>query len=145
MIFLYSAVVVLLLAARKLVRWRVKSLEKSYSRVAKTADKTLHATALQGGLNKTDPYQLAKRQYQLGQLAAQRDRLEAKYESWQTFADKFGRAVDRIRGWKGRKLPYTFGALDVGCLLYAIDALGARDYVNPQHLVQVLTSWFAGG
>src|SRR5437879_6346501 len=80
--------------------------------------------------NRLDPCQLAKRHFQLGQLVNQRDRVETKYHAWQSLADRFQAATARVKGWKGKKLPYTFGVVDVSCLMYAIDYAGLSRHVN---------------
>ena len=66
-----------------------------------------------GNSNKFDPCQNAKRSFLLGQLVARRDRVEAKHFAWQRWAERFNRWLTAVRGWKGVKLPYTMGALDV--------------------------------
>ena len=145
MIFLYSSVLLVLGVAKFLIGRRVKALETKYARVAKEAD----ALAKQGGFkdgnsNRLDPCLTAKRQYLLGLLAQKRDRVEAKYAAWQTFSEKFGRYVRHAQSWKGRKLPYTFGAVDVACVLGAIDYLGFSEYVGVRALVHYVTTLFTG-
>jgi len=67
--------------------------------------------------------------------------LEGKHLAWQDLCDKLGRAIDRLRHWKGKKLPYTLGALDVWLFLYLIDYFGVSAYVSPRHLVQLVSTW----
>jgi hypothetical protein len=142
MILLYSAFVALLAAAHLLVRWRVSNLERQYAKAAKTADEALRLTVFkEGNSSRPDPAQLAKRQYQLGRLADRRDAVEARYTRWQSFSERLGRLVSRVRGWKGRKLPYTFGVLDVVGLLTLVDALGVSHYVGIQPLTQLVMTW----
>jgi hypothetical protein len=95
-----------------------------------------------GNSNRPDPYQAAKRQYRLGQLAQKRDALEARHERWQRVAEKLGGTVRRLREWKGRKLPYTFGVVDVSVLLYAIDYLGVGEFVSVTGLRQMAQTLF---
>ncbi len=142
MILLYTAFVALLAAAHLLVRWRVSILERQYARAAKTADEALRQTVFkEGNSSRPDPAQMAKRQYQLGRLADRRDSVETRYTRWQTFGERLGRFVSRVRGWKGRKLPYTFGVLDVVGLLTLVDALGVGQYVGVHALTQVVLTW----
>ena len=142
MIFLYTLVLLLLGSAYFLCKRRVASLEKKYTRVAKEADALVRQPSYREGNSGrlADPYVAAKRQYQLGQLAAKRDRVEARYASWQDFTDRFGKFLGRVRNWKGRKLPYSFGVLDVAGALALIDYFGAGQYVNARALVQAVTS-----
>ena len=143
MIFLYTSVLLLLGVTRFLFRRRAAWLEKKYVRVAKEADRLLRQSSWRdGNSNKPDAYQAAKRQYQLGRLAQKRDRVEAKFTSWQAAADRVGRWSTAVRNWKGRTLPYTFGALDVAGALYLIDTLGVAPYASPRHLVQMVTTYF---
>ncbi len=146
MIFLYTSLLFLLGVAYFLIKRRATSLEKKYARVAKEADTLLrHANLREGNSNKTaDQYQAAKRQYQLGLLAQKRDRVEAKYAAWKGRADRFGKVIARLKNWKGKKLPYTFGVLDVAGTLVLADYLGFGQYANARYLVQVVTSLFNG-
>jgi hypothetical protein len=145
MIFLYSAFVIVLGIAGFLARRRANALEAVYTRAARQAEQVLRQSTLkEGNSNRQDPYTLAKRQLALGQIAHKRDRVEARYSAWQQFSEKLDRYANRVRGWKGRKLPYTFGVLDVASLLWVIDRLGAGEYVNVRHLWTLLRSHFGG-
>jgi hypothetical protein len=144
MIALYSFLLILLGGTYFLLRRRVAVLEKKYARVAREADDLLRQPVYrEGNSGRTDPFLNAKRQYRLGLLAQKRDQVEARYTACQERAERFGRLVARVRGWKGRKLPYTFGVLDVACALALIDYLGAGHYVNARGLLQVVASLFA--
>jgi hypothetical protein len=146
MVFLYTFLVSLLGLTRVLLQRRATSLEKKHSRVAHRAAELAREPVYKGGSNsKLDPYLIAKRQYELGQLVQQRDRLEVRYDIWQHRADKVQKLSQAIRGWQGKKLPYTLGVLDVSGALYLIDYLGVGEYVNPRHLVQLLTSLIPNG
>jgi hypothetical protein len=145
MIFLYSAFVFVFGLAAFLARRRARALESSYTRVARQADQLLRQSSLKDGNgNRHDPYQAAKRQLVLGQIAQKRDRVEARYTSWQQFSETLDRFVARVRGWKGRTLPYTFGALDVASALWVIDRLGFADSVSVRHLVDLVRAHFGG-
>ena len=145
MIFLYTLVLLLLGSVYFLSKRRAASLEKKYSRVAKEADALVRQPTYREGNSGrlSDPYAAAKRQYQLGLLAQKRDRLEARYASWQDFTDRFGKFLGRVRNWKGRKLPYTFGVLDFAGALALIDYFGAGHYVNARAMLQAVTQFFA--
>jgi hypothetical protein len=144
MIALYSLLLILLVGTHFLLRRRVAALEKKYARVAKEADELLRQPIYrEGNSNRLDPFLTAKRQYRLGLLAQKRDQVEARYTAWQGRAEKFGAVVARVRGWKGKKLPYTFGVLDVACALALIDYLGAGQYVNARAMLQAVSSLFA--
>ena len=143
MILLYSTLIFLLGAAQFLIGRRARSLEKKYMRVAQETDALVKQSAYKdGNSNKADPCMMAKRQYLLGQFVQKRDRVEAKYTAWQEWAEKFGHWVARVKSWKGKKLPYTFGAVDVTCVLGVIDYLGFRDYVGIQQLTHFVTGLF---
>jgi hypothetical protein len=143
MIFLYTALLILVGVAHFLIKRRVASLEKKYSGVVKEADDLLRQTNYRdGNSNRPDPYQSAKRQYKLAMLADKRDRMEASYSTWHRRSERLGKLRHRLRAWKGRKLPYTFGVLDVASALALIDYLGAGHYVNARHLVETVATLF---
>jgi hypothetical protein len=145
MIFLYSALIVVLLLAKFLIGLRVKSLERKYARVAGEADGLVKQSSFkEGNGSRVDPYVTAKRQYQIGQLAQKRDRVEAKFASWQQSADRLERCIATLRSWKGKTLPYTFGAVDVVFILGVIDYLGFGRYVNVRALVEIIQSRLTG-
>ena len=52
--------------------------------------------------------------------------------------------VTAVRNWKGRKLSYTLGVLDVASLFYLLDYLGMGQYANVRSLVELARSWFVG-
>jgi hypothetical protein len=143
MILLYTTLIFVLGVATFLIGRRVKSLEKKYARVAKETDGLSKQTAYKdGNSNRLDPCVAAKRQYMLGLLVQKRDRVEAKYVAWQSVGDKFKHYVAKLKSWKGKKLPYTFGAVDVACVLGMIDYLGFQDYVSVHALIQYITGLF---
>jgi hypothetical protein len=142
MLLLYTLLLLLLGVARFMIARRVASLEKRCARVAKQTDKLVRESPYRdGNSGRADPFQVAKRQFQLGLLAQKRERLEDKHLSWQRRVKKFGNMVDGLRNWKGKKLPYTFGVLDVMLLLTLIDYLALGEYSSPRFLFQELISW----
>jgi len=144
MILIYTLMLMFLGTISFFIGRRVAGLEKKYTRTAAEAEKlVLKQTMLRQGNSgnaKVDAAENAKRQFLLGQLVQKRDRLEDKHASWQAFADKFNGFVARLREWKGRKLPYTMGALDVSAALYLIDYFGVGQYINFQNMVQMVTT-----
>lgn len=142
MILLYSFLLFVLSLAAWLMTQRARRLERKFERLAAATEKILREPVFrQGNSTKPDLCMAAKRYYVLGQMIQKRDRLEAKHENWQILADRASGAVQRVRDWKGKKLPYTFGALDVSAFLYALDTLGARDFVNVRLVLDQLVSW----
>ncbi|HTU22892.1 MAG TPA: hypothetical protein VMG10_32940 [Gemmataceae bacterium] len=143
MIFLYTALLLLVGVAHFLIKRRVAALEKKYTGVVKEADDLLRqASYRDGNTNRQDPYQSAKRQYKLAMLAEKRDRMESGYTRWHRRAESLGKLRHRLRAWKGRKLPYTFGALDVACVMGIVDYLGANHYLNARQVVESVASLF---
>ena len=129
MILIYTGLVLILAIAGFLIQRRVARLERKYGRIAKQAQQVALEPAFKPG-TRLDPCQIAKRQYQLGLLVQKRDRVENKVHTWQSFGDRFTRVTARVKGFKGKKLPYTFGAVDVSCLLYAVDYAGVGHHIN---------------
>ncbi len=81
MIFLYTALLLLVGVAHFLIKRRVAALEKKYSGVVKEADDLLRqGNHRDGNSNRQDPYQNAKRQYKLAMLAEKRDRMETQLQ-----------------------------------------------------------------
>jgi hypothetical protein len=141
MILLYTLLLFLLGVATFLIGLRVRRLEKKYYRAATQADQLLRGTSLRpGNGNRLDPYESAKRQYQLGLLVQKRDRLEGKFDAWQKLAKRAGNLAAAVRSWKGRKLPYTFGVLDVSAVLYLIDEMSVGQYVSIKPLVEMIVA-----
>ena len=140
MILFYTLVLFLLVAVKFLTARRAAALERKFSRVALTAEKLIREPVYRAGNGSLmDPYQVAKRQFQLGLLIQKRDRLEGKCMTWQKLAEGVERVADSVRSWKGRKLPYTFGALDVSMLLALIDYFGVGEVVSVRNLLQLVT------
>ncbi len=141
MILVYALLILLLVVARYVIVRRVASLERKYVRVARSTDELLKAQQVRpGNGGKPDPYATARQAYLLGQAVERRERLEGRYHAWQKFAGRFGALVGALRGWKGRKLPYVVGALDVLLTLGALDYLGYRDQLSAHAVVDFLTS-----
>lgn len=164
MIVLYSLLMFVLVAAKFLVGRRVARLEKRFIHTADQADHLLTESLLKGSEKpeplviagvtvqkktalkevKTDPAQAAKRQYQLGLLVQKRDRLEEKHLAWERRYEKLNAVIERIRAWKGRKVPYTFGVLDVSAVMYAIDRYGLSDYLNVERVTELVNTYITG-
>jgi hypothetical protein len=145
MILLYTILLFVLSVAGYLVKRRATGLEKKYVRLAAQADQVLRQPVLnRGNRNEPDPYVWAKRQYQLGCLVQKRDRTEARYTAWQGLAEKFAKWTAGLRTWKGKRLPYTCGVVDVTALLAGLDYLGAAHYVNLHNLYQLAVRLFHG-
>ena len=142
MILLYSFVLVLCGGIRFLVERRATALGRRYSALARAVQSLLQTNAKAGGLNRVDPCQTARQHYELGLLVKKRDQVEARHFAWQATAENLGRWVDKLRGWKGQKLPYTLGVVDVWLLLTLIDHLGVADYLSARQLVQMVTALF---
>ena len=142
MILLYTALLFSLGITHWLIQRRAASLGRSYSFYADRVLKLLHgAPAKPGNGGRYDPCAVAKQQFELGRLVVQRDRAETKHFAWQTWADRFGKAVTALRTWKGQKLPYTLGVLDVWLVLYLIDRFGFGDLVQPRQVIDTVTAW----
>ena len=143
MILLYTVVLLLLSMITMIVKLRARSLERKFAAVARAVNQLARQPELKpGNSNKVDVCQSAKRAFQLGQLVARRDRIESRHFAWQRWSDRFTCWVTAVRAWKGKKLPYTLGALDVWLLLYVIDYhLGAGEYFSARNVVQTVTTW----
>jgi hypothetical protein len=143
MILLYTLLLFLLTTVKFLVSWRARYLERKFARIAGSVEKLVREQdAKQGSSYKYDACLSAKRSYELGSLVQQRDAVESRYLGWQSMAERLTRWAGNVRGWKGRKLPYTLGVLDVSMLLYVIDYLGVGQYLSAQNVMQTVATWF---
>jgi hypothetical protein len=143
MILLYTLLLIVLGTISFLLGRRVAGLEKKFIRTADAVEDLTRGNLpfRQGNSStKLDTAESAKRQFVLGQLVQKRDALEVKCHAWQARADRFGKVVAALRDWKGRKLPYTMGALDVSGAMYAIDYFGVGHYINFERLMQLATT-----
>ena len=142
MLFIYSGLLFLLGLVLRLLRWRARRLEKTYVRLADDADALLRQSTLrEGNGNRLDPYQTAKRQYRLGLMAQKRDAAEDKYLVWQSRADRFAALRAGLAAWKGRALPYTFGAVDVAMVLSLIEMLALGQPVSFRTVAEYVQAW----
>lgn len=121
---LYVLVLIALALAHAAVRWRVRSLERRYIRIAAEAETLVKASGYRGGNGLPDPLLAARRQYDLACAAVRRERVEARYLAWQAFAERFARLRGWLSGYRGTVLPYAGGAADVAAVLVALDRLG---------------------
>ncbi len=139
MILLYTMLLFLLSALKQMVSLRARALERKYVKVALAVDTLLRQPEFKpGNGNKADPCASAKRTLLLGQLVDQRDRVEAKHFAWQRWTDRLTGWVETAGDWKGKKLPYTMGAVDVWMVLCLIDYFGVGQYVSTWNVIQLV-------
>jgi hypothetical protein len=142
MMLVFNVLLLLLSGVHKVLAYRASRLERKFARLAREVYGLCRDPLFkEGNTNRLDPFQAAKRQYLLGALVQKKDRLEALHDRWALRADAVQRAATRLRQWKGRLLPYAFGALDtvgVGCL---VDYVMYGDFVRLRQLVAWVQSW----
>jgi hypothetical protein len=144
MILLYTMFLFLLGALKQIVALRAGALERKFVKLALAVDKLLGEPAYKpGNSNKVDVCTMAKRTLTLGQLAAQRDAVEAKHLVWQGWADRLAGWVETAGDWKGKKLPYTMGAVDVWMVLCLIDTFGVGEYISTWNIIQIVMAWYS--
>ena len=140
MILFYTFALIVLGAIHWVLARRSASWGRAYSALAERVLKQVHGAPRKMGNGAYDPCAVAKQQFELGRLVMLRDRAEAKHFGWQTWAERFGKAVARLRAWKGRKLPYTLGALDVWLAMYLVDRFGPFTFTR--QAIDAVTAWF---
>ena len=145
MVLLYTISLTLVGAGWVFAAWRAGRLERRYAAAALAAEKALKAAETKPGNGRQDVAGNAKRYYHLDLLVQKRDALEEKYAAWQGRADRLGRWATAVRGWRGRKLPYTAGVLDVWMVLTLVDYLGAGEYAGTREAVRWVTDLVRGG
>jgi len=145
MMLLYLALLFVLVLARVLVWGRAKLLEKKFSRLARAAsDLATPPIFKMSGGTRPDPYAFAKQQYLLGEVTAKRDLVEARHEAWQARSDKLARMTTRLRNWKGRTVPYLFGAVDAVLLSVVLTLLGMLELPTLTQLLEMLSARWRG-
>jgi hypothetical protein len=143
MILLYTLILGIAGIAHWVLARRAASLGRAYAARAEAVLKLLHAApAKMGNSAKADACVQAKQQFELGRVALQRDRWEAKWYAAQARADRVGKIAGALKAWKGRKLPYTLGVCDVWLVLYLIDRFGVGDVLGPRQVIDALTAWW---
>lgn len=103
---------------------RANRTERKYVAAAHQAEAVARKMQVKPGNAAADPFAAAKAQYELGRLVQIRDALELKYLTWQRRSDGAGRLLGKLRGAKGRLVPYLLGVVDVGLVLTALHHLG---------------------
>ncbi len=145
MMFLYLLLLLLLLFARVFVGARAKRLEKKYARAANMARELLTQPIYkQGNSSKPDPTVHAKQQFLLGQVVEKRDRIEARYLTWQARSEALGKLLVRFRNWKGRIVPYLGGIVDVAVVVVVLSMLGMLEWPALTEAIESLTSKWGG-
>lgn len=139
MILIYSLLLMFIGSVKLVIASRAAALGRRHSALARAVQTLAQTSSLKGGLNRTDPAVTARQQLELGLLATQRDQIETRYFAWQGWSDKLGHWAERLRNWKGQKLPYTMGVVDVWLLLTLIDHLGVSDIIGTKRLVAMVT------
>jgi len=139
MIVLYTSLTVLLAVMSFVFKRRASALEKRFVRISRQADDLIRQPYRAGNSNRADACDAARRQYQLALVATRRERVEKQYNRWQSRAERVAKWLSALRRWKGRKLPYTLGALDVMGLMALIDYCGADRYVSVRPLFEAAT------
>jgi hypothetical protein len=143
MLMVFHVVLLLLSGVKFLFVRRATGLERKYARLAKEVNATLRdALFKEGNSTRHDPCLAAKRQYRLGSLVEKKDRLEAKHYRWAHRVERLSRLIERLRGWKGRLVPYAVGAIDVVTTACTIDYCSQGDLVLLRHLVDLVTAKF---
>lgn len=139
MIVVYLSLLILLGVARFLVARRAARLEKKFVRVALAAQEVAKQPGYkEGNSSKSDPFKVAKSQFLLGQLVQKRDRVEARYAAWQALSEKLGRVAGGLCGWRGRFVPYLFGAVDAVLLIGLVGLFVPGDPLQIRQLVEAV-------
>ena len=144
MMLLFNIALLVLNTVRKVFAFRAGRLERRCVRLARE----VHALSRkplckEGNSTRYDPLQVAKQQYLLGAFVQKTDRLEAAHFAWAQRAEKMGQAAARLQQWKGRLLPYAFGALDALGAACLIDYVTVGDCVRLKQLIATVTAWFS--
>lgn len=138
MVPLYTVFLTALGGLKWVLAGRAARTEKKYTAAALEAEQAARqALTKPGNASQPDVFATAKRQYELGRLVEHRDQLEVRYHGWQGRVDRVGKLATRLRGVKGRLVPYLFGVLDVVIVMVALHYLGLPHDLDPEKV----TAW----
>jgi hypothetical protein len=124
MVPLYALMMTAVAAVKGALAARASRVERKYAKAAKEAEAVARLVQAKPAGGATDPYAVAKSQYELGRLVEKRDALEAKTLAWQARAEKAAALLAKLKGVNGRLVPYLMGVVDVGLALTALNFLG---------------------
>lgn len=128
MVPLYALLVSAVAAVKAALARLTARVERKYARAALAAELLAKAAPPKAGNGSApDPFEVAKRQYELGRLVEARDKLEAKFLARQARADAAARLLARLTGWKGRAVPYLLGVIDTALALAAVRHFGLTE------------------
>lgn len=139
MILLYTLSLLSLGLVGGLLAWRARALERRFGRLSLAVLRLAEPQARPGN-QKIDVCADARRTYELGRLVQQRDALLARWLKRQKRTEAVTGWLQALRSWKGRKLPYTFGAVDIWILLTLVDQVGLSQVLGPRALLQQVLS-----
>jgi len=140
MVPLYTVFLTALSGWKWVLAGRAARTEKKYTTAALEAEQAARQAQMKpGNASQPDVFATAKRQYELGRLVELRDQLEVRYHGWQGRTDRLGQLVTRLRGVKGRLVPYLFGVVDVVLVVVALHYLGLPHDLDPDKV----TAWAA--
>ena len=135
MVPLYTVVLTALGGLKWVLAGRAARTEKKYTAAALEAEQAARQAQVKpGNAAQADVFAAAKRQYELGRLVELRDQLEARYHGQEARAERVGKLVARLRGVKGRLVPYLFGVVDVALVMVALHYLGLPHDLDPEKL-----------
>lgn len=141
MVFLYSSLISVLVVLRWLVsKISARAFTRWESR-QKIAEETGAQVAMLTfpGRNQC-PIEDARKNRLLTHAVEAMDRAEARYQKWNGRHDLLSGWLACLRAFKGRKLPYSAGVLDVVGTLAVLDATG----LDVKAVVDLVTQWVNG-
>lgn len=142
MILLYSFVLLLLSAARQMLSWRAAALARKFARLSTQVLRLVNEPYRPGNSNREQFLVNASRQFELGRLVQNRDLVEERYLSWQGRTDTMARWLANLRAWKGQKLPYTLGAIDVWLCLSLVDTFVVGEHGSARRVFEWIVAQF---
>jgi hypothetical protein len=138
----YFLAVTGLTALRKLLARRAARLERKYTAAALEAETLAKQMQTRpGNASHADVLTTARRQYEIGRLVQNRDRLETRYAVWQNRADRAAKLENRLANWKGRTVPYLLGVADVILVLFALGRAGVPIGLTPEKVEEAVKAY----
>lgn len=139
MILLYTLSLIALGMGARLLAWRARALEHRFGRASLAVLRLAEAPPRPGN-QQADICAAARRTYELGRLVQKRDALLTRWVSRQKRADTVSEWLLALRSWKGRKLPYSFGVVDIWIVLSLIDQAGLSQVLGPRAMLEQILS-----
>jgi hypothetical protein len=137
MIIVYVTTLTLLAALRAVCSIRARSLKGQVEKATLQCKAAVgQRSAREGNSGRSDPIQEARLRMTIDREVAQLARVEGRHAGWEGRRRKLDGAIQSLRGWRGRKVPYVLGFLDAAAVTSTLAHFGYGTAELVQLIVQ---------